>query len=50
MKKWVKPEIIDLSIACTEMYDAGGANDGGYIANPSGKPGHQQVPGHIGHS
>ena len=41
MKKWNNPEIWDLSVSSTEMYDMGGANDGGYIANPSGKVGSQ---------
>lgn len=46
MKKWNNPEIWDLSVSSTEMYDMGGANDGGYIANPSGNEGFQEVPGH----
>ncbi len=48
MKEWVTPEVKELSIKKTELYDAGGANDGGFIANPSGKSTHQQVPGHVG--
>lgn len=53
MKKWSKPEIIDLSIEHTRFQDTGGANDGGYIANPNNSGNthaNQQVPGHNGHS
>jgi hypothetical protein len=50
MKEWKNPVIICLNVEATEMYDAGGANDGGYIDNPSGNEGFQTVPGHVGHS